>query len=164
MDPFFMYVSIGALVLLILTLSAIGVAMTQLNSVVPFPSTQNTCPDNWDVSGSNPSYCGVPLIGNRNVGYILAKDTGGKTQIDTAQAQNIGMCNGNGFGCKSGTNGTHLLNSESTLTPKYHYVKLNDNPGGWGAMYPGVSERCAKKRWASTLNVTWDGVTNFNGC
>ena len=65
MDPFYMYVSIGALVLLILILVVVGVAMTQLRSLDPFPPTMNACPDYWDVS-SNPAYCGVPVNPNMN--------------------------------------------------------------------------------------------------
>lgn len=162
MDPFFTYVAIGALVLLILILAAIGVAMTQMNSLVPFPSTQNTCPDHWDVSGANPNYCGIQVANARNNGQIQI--VSGK--IDQSNAVNIGMCTvANKFGCKSG-GPAYLANADNTLAPsgKFHYVKLNDNASGWGSLYPGISERCAKKRWASTLDVTWDGVTNFNGC
>ena len=161
MDPFFMYVAIGALVLLILILAAIGVAMTQMNSIVPFPSTQNTCPDHWDVSGSDPNFCGIKVTTGRNNGRISI--IGDK--IDKTNPVNIGMCTvPNKFGCTS-SDPTRLANSDSTSIPgKFHYVKLNDNAAGWSALYPGISERCAKKRWASTLDVTWDGVTNFNGC
>ena len=162
MDPFFTYVAIGALVLLILILTAIGVAMTQMNSLVPFPSTQNTCPDHWDVSGSDPNYCGIQVANARNNGQIQILGD----KIDQSKAVNIGMCTvPNKFGCKSG-GPAYLANDDNTLAPSknFHYVKLNDNAPGWGALYPGISERCAKKRWASTLDVTWDGVTNFNGC
>ena len=163
MDPFFMYVAIGALVLLILILAAIGVAMTQMNSIVPFPSTQNTCPDHWDVSGSNPNYCGISAVGKRNNGRIQIDSNTG--EIQKSNAVNIGMCTvANKFGCTA-SDPTHLANATNTLVSgKFHYVKLNDNTAGWSALYPGISERCAKKRWASTLDVTWDGVTNFNGC
>jgi len=162
MDPFFMYVAIGALVLLILILTAIGVAMTQINSLVPFPSTQNTCPDHWDVSGSNPNYCGISAVGKKNNGRIQINSNG---KIDQSNAVNIGMCIAdNKFGCKA-SGSPYLANDDNTLVSgKFHYVKLNDNADGWGGLYPGISERCAKKRWASTLDVTWDGVTNFNGC
>ena len=163
MDPFFTYVAIGALVLLILILTAIGVAMTQINSLVPFPSTQNTCPDNWDVSGSDPNYCGIQLSGGKNNGHIAIS---GGAKINKSDAVNIGMCTvANKFGCTTENTTPHLKNDDvTTLASKFHYVKLNDNEAGWGALYPGISERCAKKRWASTLEVTWDGVTNFSGC
>lgn len=160
MEPFFMYVSIGALVLLILILAAIGVTMTQINSVVPFPSTQNTCPDHWDVSANNPNFCGVPLIGTRNFGNIVKTVDNGITQDNS---QNIGMCIApNKFGCVANGN-PYLENTSNTKTAKYHYVKLNNN-SKWGNIYPGISERCAQRRWASTLDIAWDGVTNFNGC
>ena len=166
MDPFFMYVSIGALVLLILILTIIGVAMTQAQASVPFPPTQNTCPDYWDVS-SNPNYCGVPLNGLKNIGYIELKSD--NSQIDPANKINIGMCKGSGFGCAPASAGSYLNSVTSSSDPlnktsQYQYVQLNNNSTGWGSFYPGTSERCAQKKWASTLNVSWDGVTNYNGC
>ena len=124
MDPFYMYVSIGALVLLILILTVIGVAMTQLQSLDPFPPTMNACPDYWDVS-SNPAYCGVPVNQNmNNRGYIIT--TNGI--VDTANNQNIGMCIGNSssFGCKKDT--TYLSLDPQPSASSFQYVKLNNNP------------------------------------
>ena len=159
MDPFYMYVSIGALVVFILILIVVGVALTQLQSLDSFPPTQNTCPDYWDVS-SNPAYCGVPVNSTmRNLGYIDSDGTGVKKESD----RNIGMCTASGgFGCN--TNGD-LLNLSSGLSEngKFQYVKLNDN-SNWSTMYPGMSEKCAQRNWAQTLNISWDGVTNYNGC
>lgn len=167
MEPFYMYVSIGALVLLIIILIVIGVMMTQLKTVTPFPATQNACPDYWDVS-SNPQYCGVPISGTKNIGQIQIKPAAGSSQlqIDDGSGVNIGMCTGSGFGCANSTllKNASAVGSPNNLTDKYQYVQLNNNKSGWSALFPGVSERCAQKQWASTLNITWDGVTNYNGC
>ena len=164
MDPFYKYVAIGALVLLILILTVIGVAMSKMQSTAPFPPTQNACPDYWDVS-SNPQYCGAPILGAKNLGSIELDS--GKTKIDETKSINIGMCKAGTFGCTSGNGNTHLMSHNGTNSiytdTKYHYVKLNNN-SNWGSMFPGKSERCAQKQWASTLNVTWDGVTNYNSC
>ena len=157
MDPFFIYVSIGALVLLILILTVVGVAMTQLRSLDPFPPTMNACPDYWDVS-SNPLYCGVPIGSNiTNLGNIAQASN----KVDDTNSQNVGMCTGSGFGCRSAT----YLELDSTSTPinNFQYVKLNGNTS-WSTLYPGMSERCAQRSWAQTMNLTWDGVSNYNGC
>jgi hypothetical protein len=166
MDPFFMYVAIGALVVLTLMLILIGVSMAKVQSLDAFPPTKNACPDYWDVS-SNPQYCGIPTNHSmRNWGYTVVADgvnNNGVTykKIDTSNKQNVGLCNAsNTFGCK--TTGSYL-NLQPEAASDYQYVQLNNNPS-WGTMYPGLSETCAKKRWATTMNLTWDGVTNFNGC
>ena len=72
------------------------------------------------------------------------------------------MCSGGGFGCSRGS--TYLdLQTKPSKDSKFQYVKLNNN-NNWSTLYPGVSERCAQKNWAQTLNISWDGVTNYNGC
>jgi hypothetical protein len=159
MDPFFLYVSIGALVILILILTLVGVSLTQMQSMDSFPPTQNTCPDYWDVS-LNPAFCGIPTDSNMsNKGYLSIKDT--KTGIDKTDAQNIGMCKGPGFGCNKDGDLLNIANAPSSNN--FQYVKLNNNTS-WSTLYPGITERCAKKNWAQTLNISWDGVTNYNGC
>lgn len=154
-----MYVSISALVILILILIVVGVTMSQLRSLDPFPPTMNACPDYWDVS-SNPAYCGVPVNTNmNNYGHILTKDGA----IDTTKKQNVGMCIGNpsSFGCKK--DGTYLSVDPTPSASNFQYVKMSDNPS-WSTLYPGKSERCAQRSWAQTMNITWDGVSNYNGC
>jgi hypothetical protein len=159
MDPFFLYVSIAALVILILILTLVGVSLTQLQSMDSFPPTQNACPDYWDIS-SNPAYCGIPTGSNMlNTGHLV-KDKDTTKGIDKTNAQNIGMCNVNGFGCNKDGD---YLNIAQTPINNFQYVKLNNNES-WSTLYPGISERCAKKNWAQTLNISWDGVSNFNGC
>ena len=162
MDPFFMYVSIGALVLLILILTVVGVTMSQIRSLDPFPPTMNACPDYWDVS-SNPAYCGIPVNQNtKNIGHLVNVPNSNGA-IDTSKNQNIGMCTGNpsSFGCKK--DGTYLNLDAAPSASNFQYVKLSDN-SSWSTLYPGKSERCAQRSWAQTLNITWDGVSNYNGC
>jgi hypothetical protein len=165
MDPFFMYVSIGALVFLILILILVGVSMTQLQSQDLYPPTQNTCPDYWDVS-SNPAYCGIPVNASMKNGGNIAKTANGRNgqKVNDASNQNIGLCtSGTGFGCKPTPSYLELGAAPSTLNQNYQYAKLNNN-ANWSTLYPGISERCAKKSWANAMNITWDGVTNYNGC
>jgi len=158
-----MYVSICALVLLILILVVVGVAMSQLQSLVPFPPTQNACPVYWDVS-SNPTNCGIPVNTNaKNTGYI-AFNTGSSKGTDVTKNENIGMCKSapaTKFGCGDANKLSELTTVDGTS--KYQYVKLNDNTQ-WGKLYPGLKERCAQKKWANMMNIEWDGVSNYNGC
>lgn len=162
MDPFFMYVSIGALVLLIIILIVVGVTMSQLRSQDPFPPIMNACPDYWDVS-SNPAYCGVPVDTNmNNIGYIATTQGVG---VNKESKENIGMCTGNpsNFGCKNDGTYLNLDPAPSTAKPNFQYVQLSDNKS-WSTLYPGKSERCAQRSWAQTMNISWDGVSNYNGC
>ena len=161
MDPFFIYVSITALVILILILVLVGVSMTNLNSQDVYPPTQNACPDYWDVS-LNPAFCGMPVNSTaKNIGDISKH---ANFSVDDGSKNNIGMCKAAGyFGCVDGGSTTYLDVQTYSTGDDYQYVKLNDN-ANWSTLYPGISERCAKKNWANTLNITWDGVTNYNGC
>ena len=163
MEPFYMYVSIGALVLLILILIFVGVSLTSLQSTDLFPPIQSACPDYWDIS-SNPLYCGAPLNTNmRNYGEIAITTTT-NVEIDKTKTQNIGMCTAtSSFGCVKPGDAQYLLPNGVQKNENFQYVQLNNNPN-WQKMYPGVSERCAKKSWANTMDIYWDGVSNYNGC
>lgn len=159
MDSFFMYVSIGALLLLIIVLIIVGVGMNALHKQDSFPPVKNACPDYWDVS-SNPVYCGFPLIDTmRNRGYIQNVSGG----IEVSNKQNVGLCTAGrtSFGCVDG--GDTYLKLQPKRSTNFQYMKLNDNTA-WGTLYPGKSEKCAQKMWAETMGISWDGVTNYNGC
>jgi hypothetical protein len=162
MNPFYMYVSIGALVLLIVVLVIVGVGMNSLHKQDAFPPVQNACPDYWDVS-SNPAYCGAPVQSTqRNFGSILIANN----QIDTTKKENIGLCiaGDKNFGCVNQGDRTLLDVKPKEDGKHFQYVKLNNNSAAWNRLYPGKSERCAQKSWAQTMNVAWDGVSNYNAC
>jgi len=108
-------------------------------------------------------YCGVPLKTTmRNYGEIAMTSDG--TQIDKSKPQNIGMCEAaSSFGCVKSGDTQYLLPNGVQKNDNFQYVQLNNNTN-WQKMYPGVSERCAKKSWANTMNIYWDGVSNYNGC
>ena len=161
MDPFFMYVSIGALLLLIIVLIIVGVGMTALHKQDSFPPVRNACPDYWDVS-SNPVYCGVPTSGlMRNKGLITLRGS----EIDMAKKENIGLCTAGStyFGCVNDGGTTRLKLEPKSEDSIFQYMQLNNNTA-WGTLYPGKSEKCAQKMWAETMGISWDGVTNYNGC
>ena len=161
MDPFYTYIVIAALIILIIILVVVGVTLSKLKKTTLYPPNQSTCPDNWDVS-ANPNYCGLYVkssTGRENKGSIVLFNN---QEIDKSNSKNVGFCSSNsGFGCK---NSIPTGDGFAAGTSDYQYVHLNNNPKLVGELYPGVTDRCAKKRWADTLGITWDGVTNFNGC
>jgi hypothetical protein len=57
-----------------------------------------------------------------------------------------------------------LLITTST-TPGYNSVNttIDFTDKGWTST-TGKTSVCAQKQWASTNNVMWDGVSNYNGC
>lgn len=166
MDKFYAPVLIGALVLLIVILIVVGVIMMKLQSTDSYPPTYATCPDYWDVS-ANTDYCGVfvKTESGKNKGDIQL--TSNKT-INMNSANNVGMCNvSNKFGCKNGSSSlnTYIPTGAGFAAGNdFQYLKLNNNDALTTELYPGTTDRCAKKRWADTMGITWDGVTNFNGC
>jgi hypothetical protein len=63
--------------------------------------------------------------------------------------------------------GNMYLPTTFTKTPGFggntvinSYINFNDPK--WNSS--GVSSICAQKNWANKYGITWDGVTNFNGC
>jgi hypothetical protein len=162
MEPFYLYVSIGALVLLIIVLIVMGVMLTKLNSHAVFPPTQNACPDHWDVS-ANPNYCGVPIsAAGRNVGRIKIASM----SITQSEKQNIGMCNtGKSFGCSASP---QLYDQGTTTGENFQYLHLGSDNAKWnassGGLYKGKTTLCAQSAWANAMGISWDGVSNYNGC
>jgi hypothetical protein len=52
MSWFYIIVSIIAVITLIISLTAVGMVLSNSYSSAPFPAYQNVCPDFWDVSGT----------------------------------------------------------------------------------------------------------------
>ena len=162
MNSFYIYVSIATLILLIISLTIVGVGISRLHKQNVFPPLQNACPDYWDVS-SNPMYCGAPvLLNQRNRGYIVSDPSG----IDVTNKQNIGVCTAGktNFGCVNIGQTTLLDLQRKQENKDFQYMKLNNNNSAWNMMYPGKTERCAQKSWAQAMNIAWDGVSNYNDC
>jgi hypothetical protein len=77
-----------------------------------------------------------------------------------------GHCKFPSRGNPNNINGTLTGNAESSgiYTPGYssdgNYVDFSDS--NWGSL--GKSALCAQKDWATTNNISWDGVSNYNSC
>lgn len=141
-DPFFMYVSIGAAVILIVVLAAFGVMMYRLKSSDVFPPTQNACPDLWAIDPNNRNACIVPqATSSKNAGDMVYASTG--------------IINGGSNKWVAHLNGGNRNTSSLTL---------NGNDASWNALYPGLTTRCAQKKWAANSDLVWDGITNYTGC
>ena len=144
MDPFYTYVSIGAVLILVIVLIAFGVMMSELHTTDTFPPTYQTCPDMWAIDGSGG--CTVPSNnGAKNKGMLSTNSSGDKVTTSSGD----------------GSLPT-LINTNVALASAYS-LQLNDS-GIMSGLYPAISDRCSKKKWALNNGVVWDGVTNYNAC
>jgi hypothetical protein len=166
-DPFYMYVAIGAFVILIIVLIALGVMMSELQSTTLFPPTQNACPDYWDLSSNG--QCVFPHATNtdRNNGSGVITNTQ-NSSIYAIDVTSPGFTGANGWGKQLSVSDATAANTYngSGAQQSYIHVSLSDPSGiaGMAKLYPGLTTRCAQKKWAVNNNLVWDGVTNFNGC
>ena len=153
MDSFYTIVITVAVILLIIILTYIGILLSEKKlsgeNQIPFPPIANTCPDNWDAkihtdaTGAEKIYCAVPTNVNiKNVGTIL----------DTS------------------TTNSAKTNAELTLGYNKTIIIENDKPVGvidfnsnlWATQ--GKTTDCAKKSWADTYDIQWDGISNYTKC
>jgi len=52
--------------------------------------------------------------------------------------------------------------NSGTNTPGLSGNSIKFTDAGWKNQ--GISELCAKKKWANKYNVLWSGVSNYNSC
>jgi hypothetical protein len=74
MDPFFTIVLATAIIILILTLTYLGIKMRYNKATLPFPPLSNACPDYWTVDASG---CMPPAnnVNNPNAGNYAYNGT-----------------------------------------------------------------------------------------
>lgn len=77
MDSFFIYVTIFAVLLLIVCLTGIGILMRYQNAGIAFPPFQNPCPDTWTKVGTG-NACQTPvgssgITGSAPSGMVYSK-------------------------------------------------------------------------------------------
>jgi hypothetical protein len=138
---FYGVVIIIATCFLIVCLIIMGLIMQKINKDNPFPPTMNPCPDSWEVKGNG---CVIPALStNTNIGTI-------NNQLESFKKDTYGL-NDYPYG-QSGTKVTNPLGGTATI---------NFNDAGWNSSGSTV---CSQKKWASTYGISWDGVTNNNGC
>jgi hypothetical protein len=79
---FYTIVSIVAILLLIISLTTVGVIMTQSNSNATFPSFQNPCPDYWTYNSVSDT---CSMNGNTNMGSFRTTPT----PVSSASSKNL---------------------------------------------------------------------------
>lgn len=160
MEDFYFYTIVIALIILIVMLTMIGIILSYGNETKVYPPIQNDCPDYW-IQATNADI----IVGNTRPGQsTTASDyckfpTGGTNKgsdtyniTDTSNWPDI-----------SNSIGGNVVVGNVAVGPTY-YVQMKGNDSKWGNLYPGLTVRCAKQKWALDRGIVWDGVTNYNGC
>jgi hypothetical protein len=148
MEMFYKIVIMVATVLLILILAYMGIMMTDKSisggNMVSFPPAKNSCPDNWVArikkrdNGEENVYCEIPHDTMKNVGVLMNQSN---EQIDL-------------------TNSQATIGYNESIFSKRAVIDFNHN--SWAAM--GTTPDCAKRSWAKSNDIQWDGITNYSKC
>jgi hypothetical protein len=97
-----------------------------------YPSSYNTCPDYWDVSGNVCVYNTIIQNGNETA---ISLNVNTPSSLYTAP---------------------HATTSHKVIFDEKHGDWVSKSSS------LGVPYRCALKKWAKDTEVTWDGITNYN--
>jgi hypothetical protein len=84
--------------------------------------------------------------------YWTSGDNGGDTTKNICIPRNINI-------------GTYGVIRDMSGVPGYIYPsnKIDFGDAGWGGEYSKTNQ-CALKLWSNQHNISWDGISNFNGC
>jgi hypothetical protein len=175
MEDFYFYSIVVAMVILIGILTMIGITISKGNLSKTYPPVQNECPDYWEqgttstteptIKGKTDSagvvipdanvsnYCkyGKKNIGDTNFSTKLPNTYATFSNNNEEWTNIIGNIGGNVF-------------STSADGKAHYYIQFQNNDASWNKLYPGLSVRCAKRKWANDRGILWDGVSNYNGC
>ena len=136
MEDFYWIVLVVAAVILILSMTFIGVVMYTSTSSAVFPPRANACPDYWAVGDdSGKVTCDGSAVNQKNLGNLST--TAAITSATPTDAR------------KSASAGV---------------IYSADTSWANAANYPGKTGFCAKQAWAVNNGITWDGVSNSNVC
>ena len=138
MEWFYFVVIAVAVILLIIMLTYIGTRMVSNqktgNTSSVFPPVKNNCPDLWK---SN-------MIGNT----VTCK-------IPASTGSNVGDLYTNDKGDEVNFNIGTVLGTGPDKAVAFSIDNANTM---------GMSGDCAKKKWANTHGILWDGISNYNQC
>ena len=140
MDTFRIVVLAIAVVVLIGFLAYVGSMIKADVKSQMFPPISQQCPDGWTYSETR---------------GILTDPT---SPIVSTSCTSGGVAN-------RGTAGT----MKNLNYPNKDLIKLSDptkNIGavGWGVTMKPATTVCLQREWANKNGISWDGVSNFNGC
>lgn len=138
MEWFYFVVIVVAIILLIIMLTYIGTRMVSDSrsgvTTSVFPPVKNTCPDLWEST----------MAGN----MVSCK-------IPPSSASNVGNLYTNGESDAVNFNIGTVLGTVENRTVTFAANTENTM---------GTSSDCAKKKWANTHGILWDGISNYNQC
>jgi len=161
MDDFYFYSIAIALVILIGILTMIGITISKGNKTKIFPPVQNECPDYWEQGTSNSLIQGNTKLNAVVSDYCKYSSANpGDSQFKTNIQFNGTVAGTEWIDISTNIGGNSVSNNG---IPQY-YIQFQNNDASWNTYYPGVSVRCAKRKWAKDRGIIWDGVTNYNGC
>jgi len=153
MNQFHIIVMSIACVILILTLTLLGVKMSMSgNSTVTFPPSQNNCPDKWNAQGNiadNTFACIAPIM-STDPNYL-------EFTSENLPKGYSGKCTGDADDVEPSL-GKACTDADGPLK------NITFNPMSKDWLSDGKSDICAKKEWANKHNVAWDGYSNYNKC
>lgn len=155
MEDFYFYTIVIALIILIVMLTMIGIILSYGNETKVYPPIQNDCPDYWVQATSADVIAGNTRSGESTIASDYCK-------FPSVIGTNTGNTDGNLY---IANNWPDISNSiGGNLVAGTYYVQIKGNDYKWGNLYPGMTVRCAKQKWALDRGIVWDGVTNYNGC
>jgi hypothetical protein len=136
METFYIIVLSIAITILIIVLAFYGIYMNSaIKTTAAYPPLPPpTCPDYWTVTGDGSCQIPRPTASSKNLGMIYGGTLTGASKLTTVNTPGV-----------NNTNKT-----------------INFSNADWSK--GGSSAICNQKAWANTLNVIWDGVSNYNGC
>jgi hypothetical protein len=163
MEDFYFYTVAIALIILIIMLTMIGITLSYGNETKVYPPVQYDCPDYWVQATSADS---IAFAGNTRVGdSTVATDY---CKFPTSNGTNKGSDDLNivtyWSDISNSIGGNIISENVGGATTNTYYIQMKGNDVKWGNLYPGMTVRCAKQKWALDRGIVWDGVTNYNGC
>lgn len=138
MDTFQITVLVVAVILLIAIFTTIGILTKYTNFDKVYPPMANTCPDYWTVDSAGNCLL-PPTPTSLNTGGVYSSSGSVNLTTDNTDTSKIYTP---GYSSDSGS--------------------VNFNDPLWSSI--GKTTLCAKKSWATTNNIAWDGVSNYNSC
>ena len=147
MEWFYFIVIAIAIIILILLLAYIGISMGTNSKGIStqFPPIKNSCPDLWKADPDAANTCIIP-VNNNNTEYDTTRNVGTAIMGDATKDFSHADTKTHGF--------IPYTSTEAAA--------INFNDAGWAG--EGKTTDCAKKEWANTNQVSWDGISNFNQC
>jgi hypothetical protein len=150
----FFIISIIAIIVLIISLTFVGVMMKKTNQTQLFPASVSQCPDLWIPDGSFCHFNGVNN-GTYNISELnIDKSINGnflKNNSNGTIYDSTNITTDTPFFTTGGNN--EYINSTTTINPY--------DPK-WSSK--GMSSNCLQKEWATINNIQWSGIREYNNC